>query len=183
MSVRDDIYTAVLAWLQAAPLSLTDQQVVRARQPVDAPRPAKPYLTILLAVLDIAEGEDWDVAAISGSDPTRQIAGTRTGTLSIQGYGDGAEEWLADVNLALRRRDVGDALTAAGVSLDRASGITDLSVVLDTGFEGRYSVDYTVRYGVLSGVETLIPVDEIVATSTYTSDTSGDLVVVDTITT
>ena len=181
MSVRDDIYAAILAWLQAAPLSLTSAQVIRARQSGDAPRPAEPYLTVLLPVLDVPTSQDWHVETVSGSDPVRQLAGARTGTLSIQGSGGGADEWLADAELMLGRHDVNKALNAAGVALDRTGGLTDLSAVLDTGFEQRYSAEYTVRYGILSAAETLIPVEEIVTTTTYTSDTSGDLVVANTI--
>ena len=183
MTIRDDIFTALIAWLQTAPLSLTAQQVIRARQPVDAPKPAKPYLTLLLLTLDIPNGTDWKVSALAGGLPTQRTAGNRSSTLSIQAYGEGAEDWLTTAHMMLDRVGVGDALTTAGLSLDRLGAITDLSAVLDTGYEARYSAEYTLRYGVISATETLTPVESVVTTSTYTSDTSGDLTITDTIST
>lgn len=68
------------------------------------------------------------------------------GTLSLQGYGVATAEWLA----AIRRHlddDVATApLAAAGFDLGQLSGIINLSAVLDTSIEARYSLDLSVDY-------------------------------------
>jgi hypothetical protein len=151
MSIRGDILQAVRGWLKAAS-SLTDAQVI----PADdiGPRPALPYLTVKVVVADLPVGEDETRYALNGDDdPTVTVHGTRRGTVSVQGYGAAAEEWLVTARLALRLPTIQATLNTAGLTVVPIGAPRDVAVVLDTSFEARVVWDLEVLYDVSSAAE------------------------------
>ena len=180
MTVRDDLLTAIRRWIQLsvgfsdieagfASAAGVEVKVILARQ--DAPRPAKPYLTLLLTSLDERIGEDHEVESLTGAGaPQRQSRGARRARLSVNGYGDEAEDWLREAGLGLRRNDVGKALFEAGLGILVATPVTDISAVVDSGFEGRFLAEYEILYGVASAAEELLAV-ETVSTEAAIGDT------------
>ena len=173
MTIEDTLYRAVLDWLKVGCVAygatpLTDSQVVRSKQ-VNAAnvRPPKPYLTVNLVASDVPVGVDEDVDAVSGSDPTRTVYGVRTGTVSVQGYGSEAYDWLTLARTSLRRDSVQRQLKAAGLTVYNQSGVTDLSVLLDTSFEPRYLKEFSITYRVFDDPETLTELGLVSADLTY----------------
>lgn len=172
MAERDDLIRAALDWFKAGAVpvgaaALTDQQVIRADQP--GPRPALPYATVKFTALDVQRGEDDEVPGVDGGGaPTVDVRGERSGTLSIQGFGEVTAEWLRLAGLRLRHDSIRQLLDAAGVTIDPVGGVTDISALVDTSNEPRFLREFAVIYGSTSGAEA--SPEATTTTTNYTQD-------------
>ena len=177
MSFRETILQAVRSWLKAYASStpLTDAQVVPSEVVGTNLRPDLPYLTVKVLVSDVPIGQDEVLHGASGSDPTSQIRGGRRFTVSVQGFGEDAADWLATACLSLAREDVADTLTAAGLSLVQMAGATNDTDLLDTGFEARSIREFEGQYQLTGDAETLTPLSTVQVTQTQSSDGVSDL--------
>lgn len=147
MSQRTDIENAIVAWLVAAGVDggipSPDSAVIIADQ--DAPRPPLPYLTVRLTSYGGKAGEDEEL--IDDSDPPLFTArGQRTGEVSINAYGDGAEDWLERAGFMLRYPSVKAILTAAGLNVEPIGEVRNLSALRSSHSENRFQQDFSVAY-------------------------------------
>jgi len=161
MAVIDDIYSAVLAWLKVAAVApavddLTNQQVIRARQP--GPRPAKPYLTVQVTAPGAQNGELDDYHEIdSGTDVgTVWARGEYRGTVTITGFGSASYEWIVTAIQRLRHETILRQLTAAGITIDPSGPPLDVGQLLGSAFEDRWSQDVSIVYSLDGPAETVI---------------------------
>lgn len=141
MSTREAIIQSVRAWLKSS-CSLNDQQVIVSLDDGSAgkggPRPAKPYLTVRVLVHDEVVGHDETVNDFA--------SGQRTGTLSLQGFGNQTEAWLEQAHLALSN----PSARPANLTLTTLGGVSNATQALATGMEARFLREYRVYYAITS---------------------------------
>jgi hypothetical protein len=182
MSTHEDLLQASISWLKVGTQPpggppLTDQQIIFARQTTDPPgeRPAKPYLTVDLLLYDTPQGEDDEVPSVVGTDPSRIVRGLRAAQLSVQGFGLDTRDWLETAATRLRHDSIKVLHQTLGITVDTDGGVTDLSALLDTGFEDRFVREFAMLYMLESAEETMSEAATVETTATFTSP-SGDLV-------
>ena len=155
MTVKATIEQGVIAWLQAGstpPVAgglgapLTDAQVILAER--SKVRPPLPYLTVKVTVPGVVVGAiDERIDSTSGGGtPQVSIQGARRASVSVNAFGAGAVEWVSEAILALSRTLVRPIIDAAGLTIDPIGDGTNLSRVLDTGFEDRVLYEFEVQY-------------------------------------
>lgn len=169
MTIQLDIFRAVRGWLKAATLpALTDAQVIPSDD--KGPRPALPYLSVKLTTLHQRLGEDERGVEVLGADTPQEqvrltVTGARRGVLQLRGFGDAPGEWLAAAELALSDPQILMGLSELGVSVRSLGGLIDVSALLDTKIEARWSQDFEVTYQLRSS-RVAIPVAEAEAQAT-----------------
>jgi len=188
MAASETVLQAVRDWLQANAASagaLTDAQVIVA-QP-DAPRPAKPYLTVKVTTPGAVVGVDETILDLDGSsDPRRRANGIRRASVSVQGFGAGSEAWLERALLRLAFSSVTEAFATAGVDTPTStSGVRDIAALTGTAWEPRYALDLDVGYGLRTATddaESPIALTTVDSDTTLTGTTPTDLTIDQTIT-
>lgn len=113
------------------------------------PRPTKPYMTLKLTGAGMRYGRD--VATIQNADGLYNYGGPRLLLVSFNAYGTTHEEAYDLLSLwqaALGMEPTLAYLRQSGVAVWLPGQITDLSELLDTGYEGRAHMDC--KFGVAS---------------------------------
>lgn len=146
--------------------ALTDSQVIPADD--DGTRPALPYLTCKVTTI-VQQGttERRDKWA-TGTSLARHHHGGFLASVSIQGYGAGSDEWMERIRLHLDDFAAETIETSAGVSFAWCTDVTDLSALLDTSIEPRFSMDLFVSFENDS-------TETVPTAATVTVTTTGDL--------
>lgn len=188
MAASETVLQAVRGWLKDnadSSGSLTDAQVIVARP--DATRPAKPYLMVNVTTPGIVVGADETILDLDGSsNPRRRANGIRRASVSVQGFGAGAEAWLERAMLRLAFSDVSEAFTTAGVDTPIAtSGLRDIAALVGTAWEPRFALDLDVGYGIRTAsddAESPIELLTVDSDTTLTGTTPTDLTIDQTIT-
>lgn len=99
------------------------------------PRPPLPFLTYSFTILDLADGMEENVYRPTGY----AVTGGRTATLSIVGYGEGTDDWLARLGMSTQA-------APEAITLENLSPILDISEFDETNIEARFAKDFTVFY-------------------------------------
>jgi hypothetical protein len=182
VSTRTDIEDVVRSWLVAAGASggipSADSAVIIADQ--DGPRPALPYLTVRVLLYDLPVGED-ESAVDDADPPTVRQRGQRTGTVSVNAYGTGAEDWLERAVLLLRSPSVAALLLAGGLTIRPEGGISNLSGLRDTGTETRFHRDFAIDYELRGGdddAEDAVELEQVVHEDHFTGQPGERVVTV-----
>jgi len=151
-STVEQVTQAVREWLKAAGASggLTDAQVIIPEG--DNTRPPLPYLTVK-RLSDAGVAEPSDVYSTSGGDPTVYFTQDRAATYSVQGYGRTTEEWLERVDAIKRDPTIQALLLSSGITV-RPGPVVDISDIVASGWETRYSMDVAVDYRRSSATDT-----------------------------
>ena len=150
---RDVIGEAIRQWFISAltpeVFDGTSTNIIFAND--NGPRPALPYITVLVTVADIPKGTDERVSETNGSgNPTIRAKGDRFGTVSINAFGRDSSGWIEVATLRLEYDSIKDALTAAGLTVTTlGGGVTDLSTLLGDKIEPRYQRDFEFGYAVI----------------------------------
>lgn len=112
------------------------------------PRPAKPYFTVRVTAAKAGDlGPAERIDGLNGSIPRARMKEQREATVSIQGFGTGAQDVLDTFALNI---DSPASLSAQGttkVACMVMSGPSDMSEVVDTAEEPRTLLELRVRYG------------------------------------
>lgn len=112
------------------------------------PRPAKPYFTVRVTAAksgDLGPAERID--GLNGSTPRARMKEQREATVSIQGFGTGAQDVLDTFALNIDSPASLAAQTTSKMACMVMSGPTDISEVVDTAEEPRTLLELRVRYG------------------------------------
>jgi hypothetical protein len=180
MSDRTSIEDTVRAWLVASAVAggvpHPDRAVVIADQ--DAARPPLPYLLVRVLVHDIPVGEDEDLVD-DADPPTWRARGQRTGTVSVNAFGVGAEAWLERAVIMLRSPSVAAILLAGGLTVRPEGGLNNLSGLLDERTQVRFHRDFFVDYAKVGGdtdAEDAVELEQVVHEDTF-HGSPGDRVV------
>lgn len=148
MAVREDIIQGVRTWLKSSE-SLTNAQVIVADTAMQ--RPPLPYLTVKVISPDGVIGRDELVEGLDGDSlPTSTVRGERRATVSLQGFGAAAEDWLESAMLRRRLPTIQNVLIGVGLTIEPMGAIRDLSRLVDTSIEPRFSLDLEVTYRIES---------------------------------
>lgn len=130
-----------------------DQNSVIVAEPEapNAPRPALPYFTLKILTPAMMYGTD-EFRPIPDTT-TQNVYGPRGMVVSFNAYGRSHEEAYSYATLwqaALGTQTTRESLAGAGIAVWRPGNVGDLSVVLNTGYEGRAHLDCT--FGLTSNV-------------------------------
>ena len=146
MTTRKIITQTVRDWFKAA-LGLTDSQIIPADD--KGPRPPLPYLTVKVITADIPVGVDESIREAT-TVPTVRGRGHRSGSVSVQGFGEDSAGWLEVAALRLRYDSIQRLLCDAGITvINRGGGVSDISALVDTEIEPRYLREFEISYSVL----------------------------------
>jgi hypothetical protein len=146
MTVRNDIVQGIREWVKAfgdPAGALADNQVIKADQ--DGPRPAVPYVTVKVTTLSVV-GVDERLTYDNAGQGTVKVRGIRRAVVQCTAYGTEAAEWLSYALLVSGIDAAMDQLSAAGISIDEGSTMTDLSALMDTAIENRTLQELRVLY-------------------------------------
>lgn len=133
----------------------------------NAPRPAKPYGTILI-VSSIRVGQN-DEQRSTDNYGEMTLIGQRQMTVSLNIYGDGAMDYMETLQQSLSKFSVlQNYFGSAQISILNKSNIQNLTYLLETDFESRaqmditigYAIDYTDDVGLIEHVEVVGTVNE-----------------------
>lgn len=170
MAVREDILQGVRTWLKSSE-SLTDAQVIPADD--DGPRPPLPYVTVKVLMADEEIGEDELIEGLDGDSlPEVKVRGERRATVSVQGFGTAAQEWLSSALLKRRLPSIQNVLIGVGLTLNPLSSLRDISRLLDTAIEARVALDLDVTYRLESDTESETEALSVVSTLTFDGEPS-----------
>lgn len=164
MTVRETILQQVRSFAKQI-LTLTDAQIIVGNE--QGSRPPLPYIAVFINSIDIPEGQDQELRYIDEDDnPAVQIRGSRRATVNIQAFGADAEEWLTALCLSLQSPVTRAILDELDLSIVRLGSIIDLSSLLDTSIQKRFSQDFEVYYYVNSESESLVAPEQVDFNST-----------------
>lgn len=115
-----------------------------------APRPEPPYVTFGWNTLGQATGQTERQVLDVGANTVVRHVGPRTATLSIQGYGEITSDWMEQFKLHLGDVQTTRILAEGALCSVYDSGtIQDITALLDTSRERRYSLDLEVAYNAI----------------------------------
>lgn len=170
---RDDLNKAWLDWLSA---NLPEEFTIVFAEAIsgkDGPRPRTPYLTI--KIISGPRPRGFDELRRKNSFGDFEVGGMRQYTVSLQAFGMGGYDALADL---LNKMDD----PYASIELKRIIGIVDrgdvldISALLETGYERRAALDviFNSAKNVDSGVK---PIEHVRIGGTLKQGNQGDHVV------
>lgn len=140
----------------------TNQVIAMEPEVAGFARPALPYLGFKLTSPAIRKGDDASQVvrvSDSGDDMLMRRFGMRRMTVSFQTFGKTHEQaWsmMALWQAMLADHEVREVLSRGTVAVWQIGAVIDLSVAMNTGFEGRAQM--SVDFGVLSSIELWVPV-------------------------
>lgn len=133
----------------------------------NAPRPAKPYGTILImSVIRVGQNDEQRETDNYGE---MALVGQRQMTVSLNIYGEGAIDYMETLQQSLSKFSVlQNYFGSAPISILNKSTIQNLTYLLETDFESRaqmditigYAVDYTDDVGLIEHVEVVGTVND-----------------------
>lgn len=134
------------------------------------PRPAKPYMTMKFLSPAIKQGDD--AKTYAGVGNIYNIGGQRKMVVDFNSYGQSHEQaydYMTAWQSALETETVQANLYRAGIALWLNGNVQDLSLLLNTGYEGRSHME--VSFGIAANVyEDTGEIDQVTITGVVTSD-------------
>lgn len=131
------------------------EHVVMAEPEIpNAPRPTLPYVSMKLTSAAIRYGQD---ALTVDAQGVQHLGGQRGIVVSVNTYGRSHEEAygvMAALQFGLDNPAVLDPLRAAGIAVWWQGAVGDLSMLLETGYEGRAQMD--VFLGVAGNIQSAV---------------------------
>ena len=124
--------------------------VIEEPETQHSPRPTRPYMAFKITGPGTKEGDD---SFDNITDSKWNSGGNRKMTVSFHCYGTSHEEaynymalWQASLNLP----DVLEDLRSKGIAVWMVGNVADLSILLNTGYEGRSHMETT--FGIASNI-------------------------------
>lgn len=139
--------TIIQAWLDYCNQVLPDEWTVTRAEEVtgkDAPRPAGPYITlkIISGPRKLSLGDELRFNGKESGDRNFNLVGQRAYTLSIKSFRSGHADALEEISTCLDDPDFYQILKDKGcIAVTNRGDVIDITSPLDTGFEGRSSLD------------------------------------------
>lgn len=126
------------------------------------PRPMLPYITVNVTVPGAVVGTDADVLGVDDNgSPIVRTVGARRASVSVQGFGREAGQWLEDFVLGLWRAKAAAAWNALGMAVHPIGQPSDMSRLVDTRIEARWLVEFEVQYRLASKPDVLIEAERV----------------------
>ena len=137
----------IQAWLDYCNQVLPDEWTVTRAEEVtgkDAPRPSGPYVTLKIISGPGKLTVDDELRFNGKTEGKRNfnLVGQRSYTISLKAFRSGHNDALEEISTCLEDPDLRHQLRSdACISITNRGNVIDISSVLDTGFEGRSSLD------------------------------------------
>lgn len=147
----DALRVALVAAVRAATGLEQNHVIVAEPEQPGAPRPAAPFATLKIISGARAFGDD---GAEQLSDTLWRFRGPRAMVVSFQFFGRSHEEALAYAahwQAALGLPTIQARLAQGGLAVWNQGAVADISALMQTGYEGRASIDVT--FGIASTLE------------------------------
>jgi hypothetical protein len=148
--------------------------IVAEPETQNVPRPKKPYFSLKIMGPGVKQGDD-SARQIPNTSKWER-SGQRKITVDFNCFGNSHEEaysFMALWQASLETELVQAELRAAGIAVWLNGNVADLSVLLNTGYEGRAQMD--VRFGAVSTlIEDWSYIEEVRITGTVTTDQGVD---------
>lgn len=139
--VREQMLNHVADWIQTTfgwdDATLGNKAIVEERGRAKGPRPPLPFLTYNFTVFDFPNGMDETFTQGAGNG----ITGGRRATLSVVGYGEGADELITRLGIATQPESVPGPLTIINLT-----PVLDISTQDEDVIESRFTKDFSVLY-------------------------------------
>ena len=116
----------------------------------NSPRPTRPYLAMKIIGPAVKSGTD-SIDAISGT--LFNSGGNRKMTISFNAYGRSHEEaynYMELIQCYFNAESVLETLRRVGIAVWTIGNVSDLSALLNTGFEGRCQMD--IVFGIAANI-------------------------------
>jgi len=167
MSARSDLNTGLRAWILGLSPT-TDDKLINSG--AKGPRPALPYLSLRITFVGGGQhGPAERIETTDGTNPIISMMERREATVSIQGFGPTAEEWLESLQELMDSPDSMKLQKDNDLSIRALNGISNNSFVIGTQEEDRYLFEVSVLYRRLSDSQTLVPLSTTETTVHYES--------------
>jgi len=137
----------ISAWIEYCRSVLPDEWTITRAEEVtgkDAPRPVGPYLTlkIISGPGKLSIDDELRFNGKESGERNFNLVGQRAYTLSIKAFRSGHGDALEELSACIEEPDLYSMLRErADISVTRRGPVIDISGMLDTGFEGRSSLD------------------------------------------
>ena len=121
---------------------------------------AQPFITVRLT--SPGGGQHGPAESLDGLDgglPTETMREIREATMSIQGYGSTAFDWMDQVQSELGTVDAIELAQTLGTSFELLTAVTDLSALLDQDERQHGSLELRLRHQHRSRTKTRIPLE------------------------
>lgn len=136
-------------------------------------RPALPYITVHVTVPGAVVGTDADVLGVDDEGaPIVRTVGIRRASVSVQGFGRQAGDWLETFVLELERAPAAAVWREHQLTVDPIGQPADISQLVSTGIEARWLVEFEVQYRIASRPDVLVEAERVAPHLQF-----GDLVV------
>lgn len=139
-NLRDNILSR---WYNVLTDLVNDNSVSIIYGREDGHRPPKPYIVMELIAGGSTNGGFDDVRKKTTNNADYYISGTRQYTLNLQAFGGDSMFLLDKIMTLLDKPNISESLQDANVdiSIVNRGEITDISQLLETSIEARYSLD------------------------------------------
>lgn len=175
MSVMSTMLEAIASRFATVTGATAGGQVI-LRDLTDTPRPKPPYVTLGWLTLGDPQGETERI--VTQNSEGAWVVQKRTpmlASLSIQGYGEITSDWLLcfqnELGDVQNVRLIGEG---AQCSVYNSGNVRDVTVLLNSSRERRYSLDLDVGYNLITEREVL-EVADVQVDMVYDSPVAGDL--------
>lgn len=141
MITREQIFEKVRTWVLAEVAAAVGTKVIKANQ--NAPRPARPYITVLVTMT--SQGEH-SYEGAPDDNGNAQLENELACMVSLQAFGDNANTIMGNLRQSLEKPTVLQSLRATGLPFIRVlSGVNDLTEQVGTQYEERAGMDLEFR--------------------------------------
>jgi hypothetical protein len=122
---------------------------------VNGPRPPKPYITLKLITGPLVKGSFDEIRPVPGKPTRSTLSGERQYTMNLISYGEGGVDALDLIQTLMDSPSIRTKFKSdADISIVNRGGITDISALLETGFEVRATLDVVFNKSVNVEIET-----------------------------
>jgi hypothetical protein len=137
----------IQTWIDYCRQVLPDEWTITREEETsgrDAPRPPKPYLTlkIISGPRQLTMDDELRFNGNSTGNRNYNLVGQRAYTISFKAYGEGYVDALHDLSMGTDDPDLNEFLKTTGdIAVTNRGNVSDISGLLETGFERRASLD------------------------------------------
>jgi len=146
MTIRDTIAQAARS-LVIGLTGLSSGKVILAEQSSTVgPRPAKPYITVKVGAIPEYGVDEVQDKWTTGTTLVRHQRGYRRASISLNGFGAGADDYLEMVRTGLQLPAAVTVRNSTNVSFANPGTILNLTDMLDTSYEQQFAFDLEAAY-------------------------------------
>lgn len=164
--------TGIYLWTERAlrGTMVTADKIVWTKQ--DAPRPARPYVSLDFLMGPAMEGSFDELREIPGAanEGNFDVTGSRNISITVECYGDDSLEFASILHGSLEKPTVQELLSSYGIALIRQEDVRDVTLAMETRMESRHQFDARFRI-VSSSVDRVGFIEKVLVTNLVNNTT------------